>query len=166
MGLNAWLRPGLAGLARDSGSPEQFQFGIRRVWLDGLESDTEAYVVVAITGAEVAALAGSILLSNLPEAAGGARAMVSGGHGRGKVMLLWLGTAILLSLAAIVGNLALAGVGEDALAVIRCFAAGAVVASLATEVFPQAFREDRHWAGIATALGVILAFSLGSLTGG
>lgn len=39
----------------------------------------------------------------------------------------------------------------------------AVVASLATEVFPQAFKEDRHWAGIATALGVILAFVLGDL---
>ena len=72
----------------------------------------------------------------------------------------------LVALAAIVGNLALAGVGEGTLAVIRCFAAGAVVASLATEVFPQAFREDRHWAGIATALGVILAFSLSSLAGG
>ncbi|MCZ4263925.1 zinc transporter [Erythrobacter sp. G21629-S1] len=137
------------------------------ITLDGIPENLALGVaLIGVGGAEVAALAGSILLSNLPEAVGGARAMVLGGHGRGKVMLLWLGTAILLSLAAIVGNLALAGVGEDALAVIRCFAAGAVVASLATEVFPQAFREDRHWAGIATALGVILAFSLGSLTGG
>ena len=114
------------------------------ITLDGIPENLALGVaLIGVGGAEVAALAGSILLSNLPEAAGGARAMVSGGHGRGKVMLLWLGTAV-----------------------IRCFAAGAVGASLATEVFPQAFREDRHWAGIATALGVILAFSLGSLTGG
>lgn len=92
--------------------------------------------------------------------------MAQDGRSKGKIMVLWAGTAVLLSLAAIVGNLALTGVGEGALALIRCFAAGAVVASLATEVFPQAFREDRHWAGIATALGVILAFSLGSLSGG
>ena len=92
--------------------------------------------------------------------------MTADGRSKARVMLLWLATAAILSLAAIVGNLALAGVGEDALAVIRCFAAGAVVASLATEVFPQAFSEDRHWAGIATALGVILAFWLGSLAGG
>tara|TARA_R110000751_G_scaffold2018_8_gene8801 strand:+ start:145057 stop:145761 length:705 start_codon:yes stop_codon:yes gene_type:complete len=137
------------------------------ITLDGIPENLALGVaLIGAGGMEVAALAGSILLSNLPEAAGGARAMTADGRSKGTVMLLWIGTAALLALAAIVGNLALAGVGEGTLAVIRCFAAGAVVASLATEVFPRAFREDRHWAGIATALGVILAFSLGSLAGG
>lgn len=137
------------------------------ITLDGIPENLALGVaLIGAGGMEVAALAGSILLSNLPEAAGGARAMTAGGRSKGTVMLLWIGTAALLALAAIIGNLALAGVGEGTLAVIRCFAAGAVVASLATEVFPQAFREDRHWAGVATALGVILAFSLGSLAGG
>ena len=136
------------------------------ITLDGIPENLALGVaLIGAGGMEVAALAGSILLSNLPEAAGGARAMTADGRSKGTVMLLWIGTAALLALAAIVGNLALAGVGEGTLAVIRCFAAGAVVASLATEVFPQAFREDRHWAGVATALGVILAFSLGSLAG-
>ena len=74
-------------------------------------------------------------------------------------------TALLLSAAAIIGNVTLEGVSEHALAAIRCFAAGAVVASLATEVFPKAYKEDHHLAGVATALGVVLAFSLGSLGG-
>lgn len=137
------------------------------ITLDGIPENLALGVaLIGAGGMEVAALAGSILLSNLPEAAGGARAMTADGRSKGTVMLLWIGTAALLALAAIIGNLALAGVGEGTLAVIRCFAAGAVVASLATEVFPQAFREDRHWAGVATALGVILAFSLSSLAGG
>ncbi|MEH6685040.1 MAG: zinc transporter [Qipengyuania sp.] len=137
------------------------------ITLDGIPENLALGVaLIGAGGMEVAALAGSILLSNLPEAAGGARAMTADGRSKGTVMLLWIGTAALLALAAIVGNLALAGVGEGTLAVIRCFAAGAVVASLATEVFPQAFREDRHWAGVATALGVILAFWLSSLAGG
>jgi ZIP family zinc transporter len=136
------------------------------ITLDGIPENLALGVaLIGAGGMEVAALAGSILLSNLPEAAGGARAMTADGRSKGTVMLLWIGTAALLALAAIIGNLALAGVGEGTLAVIRCFAAGAVVASLATEVFPQAFREDRHWAGVATALGVILAFSLSSLAG-
>ena len=51
----AWLRPGLPGFARDGGSPEQFQFGIRRIWLDCLETYTEAYAVEAVArGAAVA----------------------------------------------------------------------------------------------------------------
>ena len=134
------------------------------ITLDGVPENLALGVaLIGAGGLQVAALAGSILLSNLPEAAGGARAMAQGGQPKGKVMLLWLGTAVLLSLAAVIGNVALAAVGEEVLAIIRCFAAGAVVASLATEVFPKAFKEDRHWAGIATALGVILAFLLGSL---
>lgn len=137
------------------------------ITLDGVPENLA--LGVALIGAgpmEVAALAGSILLSNLPEAAGGAKAMAQGGNSRAKVMWLWAGTALLLSAAAIVGNIALEGVGEEVLAVIRCFAAGAVVASLATEVFPKAYKEDAHWAGVATALGVILAFLLGSLASG
>ncbi|MHA6316408.1 ZIP family metal transporter [Altererythrobacter sp. CAU 1778] len=137
------------------------------ITLDGVPENLA--LGVALIGAgpmEVAALAGSILLSNLPEAAGGAKAMAEGGNSRAKVMWLWAGTALLLSAAAILGNIALEGVGEEVLAVIRCFAAGAVVASLATEVFPKAYKEDAHWAGVATALGVILAFLLGSLASG
>jgi ZIP family zinc transporter len=40
------------------------------------------------------------------------------------------------------------------------------VASLATEVFPKAYEEDHHLAGIATALGLVLAFLLGEVGGG
>lgn len=137
------------------------------ITLDGIPENLA--LGVALIGAgpmEVAALAGSILLSNLPEAAGGAKAMAGKDHSKAKIFGLWAATAALLSLAAIGGNIFLEGTSEPVLAVIRCFAAGAVVASLATEVFPKAFKEDRHWAGVATALGVILAFMLGSLSGG
>ena len=44
-------------------------------------------------------------------------------------------------------------------------AAGAVVASLATEVFPKAFKEDHYFAGIATTLGLLLALALSNLSG-
>jgi len=35
-----------------------------------------------------------------------------------------------------------------------------VTASLATEVFPKAFKEEKYTTGIATALGVVLAIAL------
>ena len=85
---------------------------------------------------------------------------------------LWVGLgsvaagALILSAAAIIGNIALEGVSPHVLAATRCFAAGAVVASLATEVFPKAYKEDHHMAGAATAIGVILAVFLGDLGGG
>lgn len=134
------------------------------VTFDGVPENLALGVALIGAGAgEVAALAGSILLSNLPEAAGGAREMAAKGNSKGKVLALWAATAALLSAAAILGNLLLTGASEHHLAAIRCFAAGAVIASLATEVFPKAFKEDRHLAGVATALGAILAFALASL---
>ena len=137
------------------------------ITLDGIPENLALGVaLIGAGGLEVAALAGSILLSNLPEAAGGAKEMRGNGRSRGKIFALWAGTAVLLSAAAIAGNLLLEGASETHLGAIRCFAAGAVIASLAIEVFPQAFREDDYWAGIATAIGAVLAFLLGSLGGG
>lgn len=136
------------------------------ITLDGIPENLALGVaLIGASPASVAALAGSILLSNLPEAAGGAREMIKDKASKGRVFALWTVTAVLLSLAAILGNVLLAGVDQSALALIQCFAAGAVVGSLATEVFPLAFKEDDYWAGIAAALGVALAFLLNRLGG-
>lgn len=136
------------------------------ITLDGVPENLA--LGVALIGAgpmEVAALSGSIFLSNLPEAAGGARDMSGENHSKTKIFFLWAATAVLLSAAALFGNIMLAGVSKDILAYIGCFAGGAVVASLALEVFPKAFKEDDYWAGIATAIGLIIAFYLNSLGG-
>ncbi|WP_240530333.1 zinc transporter [Novosphingobium sp. PC22D] len=136
------------------------------ITLDGVPENLALGVaLISATPTEVAALAGSIFLSNLPEAAGGARDMAGRGHTKMQVFWLWAATAAILSVAAIAGNMLLDEASEHWLAVIRCFAAGAVVASLATEVFPKAFRHEHHFAGVATALGVVLAFWLGNLGG-
>ena len=134
------------------------------ITLDGIPENLA--LGVALIGArpvEVAALSGSILLSNLPEAAGGAKEMADGDRSTSSVFGLWAATAVLLSAAALAGNLLLKGASDGLLAVVRCFAAGAVVASLATEVFPRAFKEDSYLAGLATAVGLIVALLLGQL---
>lgn len=134
------------------------------ITLDGIPENLAlgvALIGVGPTGA--GALAGSILLSNLPEAAGGAQAMADGGRSNSKVLVLWTVTAVVLSGAALAGNLLLEGASDTALALIRALAGGAVVASLATEVFPKAFREDSYLAGIAASLGLILAVLLDHL---
>jgi ZIP family zinc transporter len=113
----------------------------------------------------VAALAGSILLSNLPEAAGGARQMVKGGLSKSATVLMWTVTAAALAGAAVIGNVFFENAPPHVLAAIRCFAAGAVIASLATEVFPKAYKEDRHLSGIATSLGFLLALLLNQFGG-
>jgi len=134
------------------------------ITLDGIPENLAMGVALIGTGPmEVAALCGAIFLSNLPEAAGGAKEMTEDGSSKKKTLMLWAATALLLAGAALAGNLLLTNVLDDTLSYIRCFAGGAVVASLATEVFPKAFKEDDYMAGIATAIGLILAFYLNSL---
>lgn len=134
------------------------------VTLDGIPENLA--LGAALIGAgplQAVALSGSIFLSNLPEAAGGAKEMSEEGWSHGKVLLLWAATAAILSAAALAGNWLLAGFSDDVLALIRCFAGGAVIASLATEIFPKAFQENAHWAGIATAIGLVVALYLDQL---
>jgi ZIP family zinc transporter len=132
--------------------------------LDGIPENV-ALGVLLITVEPIAALAlaGSIFLSNLPEAAGGAREMAQNGWARGKVLAIWALTAAVLSAAAVLGYLLLSPVAEIPLAIIQAFAAGAVVSSLATEVFPKAYKQDQEMTGIAVAVGVMIAFALHQL---
>lgn len=136
------------------------------ITLDGVPENL-ALGVSLISGnvTQAAALAGSILLSNLPEAAGGAKQMKESGSSNKKILMLWGGAAILLSLAAIAGKTLLSDVSPSTLSWIDCFAAGAVIASLATEIFPQAFKESNHWAGVSTAVGLVLALVLHQIGG-
>lgn len=110
-----------------------------------------------------AALSGSILLSNLPEAAGGAREMATAERSKGAVMGLWTATAVLLTSAAMAGNLLLGGTSESTLGLIRSFAGGAVVGLLAVTVFPKAFKESGYPTAVAVTLGLLLALFLGRL---
>lgn len=137
------------------------------VTLDGIPENLALGVALIGAGAsEAAALAGSILLSNLPEAASGARAMRDNNDfSKARILAIWAGTAAILSLAALAGNTIFARLNEDLLAFVSCVAAGAVTASLTTEILPKAHEQARHWAGFATAVGLLLALLLHSLGG-
>lgn len=134
------------------------------ITLDGVPENLALGVALITTGPlGAASLSGSILLSNLPEAAGGAREMSSGGRSNRSVLGLWAATAVLLTVAALAGNFLLGGVPESGLALIRSFAGGAVVGSLAIEVFPAAFKESGYGTGVSVAVGLLLALYLDSL---
>ncbi|GHA82555.1 membrane protein [Algimonas arctica] len=135
------------------------------VTLDGIPENLA--LGVALIGAgpgAVAALAGSIFLSNLPEAAGSAKQMRDGGRSVGSILALWSGTAVILAAAALIGYFSLTYVSEGVLGIIRGFAAGTVVVSLASEVFPNAYKNSRHSAGFAVTVGLIFAICLHQLS--
>lgn len=159
--LGAAVFSGLDYLIDEKWGAEKGGGLLAAITLDGIPENLALGVALIGTGPlQVAALSGSIFLSNLPEAAAGAKAMSKGKIPNLKVFALWSTTALLLSGAALAGYVFLDDVSIDNLSLIKCFAGGAVVASLATEIFPKAFKKDLHWAGIATAIGVIAALYL------
>jgi ZIP family zinc transporter len=58
----------------------------------------------------------------------------------------------------VLGNVALSSAEEGALAVLLSFAGGAVLASLADTLMPDAYREGGKWVAFATAAGFLLSF--------
>ncbi|MEQ8292702.1 MAG: zinc transporter [Roseovarius sp.] len=126
--------------------------------LDGIPENLALGVDLIGAGArEVSAFAAAIMLSNLPEAAAGARNMRERGWSGRRVALIWGIAALILSGVTIGGNLLLQEAGDGPLGLIRAVAAGAVVASLVTELFPQAHRDGDDLTGVASACGVICA---------
>jgi zinc transporter, ZIP family len=69
-----------------------------------------------------------------------------------------MATAVLLIVAVVVGNVLFTGVSESVLAFARAFAAGAVLASLADTVMPNAYRQGGSMVAFATAAGFLLTF--------
>ena len=100
----------------------------------------------------------AIFLSNLPESLGGAVGMRQQGRSTRFAIGVWSATALILAVAVVLGNVALSGAGEGALAVLLSFAGGAVLASLADTLMPDAYREGGKWVAFATAAGFLLSF--------
>ena len=125
------------------------------VTLDGVPENL-ALGVALLEGSAVTLLV-AIFASNLPEAIVGAQKMREE-RGAREVLLIWTATAVLLAAAVVVGFVALEGVGADALAWPLGFAAGAVLASLADTLMPEAFSEGGPPVAYATALGFLLSF--------
>lgn len=131
------------------------------ITLDGIPENLA--LGVALIGKSLSgilALLVAIFASNLPEALGGAANMRSGGHSRKFAIGVWALTGGILAAAVVLGNAALAEAGEAPLAFVRAFAGGAVLASLANALMPQAYRDGGKLIAFATAAGFLTSFLL------
>ena len=128
------------------------------VTLDGVPENT-ALGVSLIEEASLTLLV-AIFFSNLPESLVGAIAMRDEGRSRQFAIGIWCGAALLLAVAVVVGRMALEGVDEKTLAVLLAFAGGAVLASLADTLMPEAFEGGGPYTAFATAAGFFLSFVL------
>ena len=134
------------------------------VVLDGIPENMALGVTLLQTsGTGAVALLAAIFASNLPEALGGAVGMRDQGRSRAFAITVWMVTAIVLALSVVVGNAVISGSGHETLSVLLAFAGGAVLASLADTLMPDAYREGGPYVAFATALGFFVSFLLAEL---
>ena len=128
------------------------------VTLDGIPENIALGVSLVEEASYTLLLA--IFVSNLPESLVGAVAMRDEGRPPREAILVWSLCALLLAVAVVLGRAAFAGADEGLLAVCLAFAGGAVLASLADTLMPEAFEHGRPYNSFATAAGFFLSFML------
>ena len=129
------------------------------VTLDGVPENIALGVSLG-EGTGGLALLAAIFVSNLPEALVGASSMRSQGKSAGAIMGLWTACAVLLVIAVVVGAGPLSGSDPKAISLPLAFAAGAVIASLADTLMPEAFEHGGPAVALSTAAGFVLSFIL------
>ncbi len=129
------------------------------VTLDGVPENL-ALGVSLLSGGGSLALLVAIFCSNFPESLVGAVAMRRGGRSAPFAIGIWALTAVLLTAAVVFGRGVFAQFPEEHLAFPLAFAGGAVLASLADTLMPEAFEHGRPLNSMATAAGFLVSFIL------
>lgn len=126
------------------------------VTLDGVPESLALGVTLTSEGSVT--LLAAIFVANIGEALGGAAEMRVGGEPPRRAILLWVGVSVLLVGAVFLGTIV--GTGEESRSLLLAFAGGAILASLADTLIPEAYREGGPFVAFATVAGFLLSFLL------
>ena len=129
------------------------------VTLDGVPENVAMGVSLG-EGSGGLALLAAIFVSNFPESLVGASSMRTQGMSKGKILGLWSICAVLLVGATVLGAGPLASVDQETISLPLAFAAGAVIASLADTLMPEAYEHGGPAVAMSTAAGFVLSFVL------
>lgn len=130
------------------------------VTLDGVPENAALGIVLLSGSSAGLALIAAFFASNFPQALGGTRDMLDDGYDVARTVGGWAVVAVVVGGSVWAGNVLFAGFGESVLAGLRAFAGGAILASLADEVFPDAYSDVSSATAVATALGFLMTHLL------
>jgi zinc transporter, ZIP family len=132
--------------------------------LDGIPEQAVLGIGIAAGAGVSVGLLAAIFISNLPEAIGSSTAMHADGTSRRAIIRLWVGVAVVCTLATVAGYLVADAASGDLQAVIDGFAAGALLVMLIDEMIPEATKEAGDVAGLLTVLGFAVAAALSAIS--
>lgn len=134
--------------------------------LDGIPESVAIGVSMIAGGAVSVVTVAAIFLSNVPEGLSSSAGMKQAGRSVGYIFGVWAGIAFLSSLASLAGYALFRHFSQDVIAATVAVAAGAILAMLADTMVPEAFEEEREYAGLITVFGFLIAFVLSKLEAG
>ncbi|HEV2088982.1 MAG TPA: hypothetical protein VGR21_11790 [Cryptosporangiaceae bacterium] len=132
------------------------------VTLDGVPENVALGVAIG-EGTGGLALLAAIFVSNFPEALVGSASMRAQGRSNLWVIGIWTACALLLTLGVVVGAGPLSAASPETISIPLAFAGGAVLASLADTLMPEAYEHGGPKVALATTAGFLLAFMLATL---
>jgi ZIP family zinc transporter len=102
-------------------------------------------------------------VSNLPESLVGSASMRAQGRSQLFILGTWTLCAAVLTLSVLVGAGPLSSATPETLSLPLAFAAGAVLASLADTLMPEAYEQGGPAVAMSTTAGFVLSFYLATL---
>ena len=121
--------------------------------LDGVP---ESFVMgLALIGGadEAVGLIVAVFVSNVPEAIGATSSLQRSGWATSRIMLMWCGIGLISMLSTVLGYAVFDAASGLTGARFEAFAAGAIIAMLATTMMPEAHRASGRVVGVVTAVG-------------
>jgi len=132
------------------------------VTLDGVPENVALGVSLG-EGTGGLALLAAIFVSNFPEALVGSASMQAQGRSQRFILGVWTICAALLTVAVVVGAGPLSTTSPETLSLPLAFAAGAVLASLADTLMPEAYEQGGPTVALSTTAGFVLSYVLATL---
>ncbi|WP_420141966.1 ZIP family metal transporter [Sphingomonas sp.] len=167
-------RKGARHRKRSGSNPNESQDGVQTnsgvaiaigALLDGIPESVVIGVSLLAGGGVSAVTVAAVFLSNVPEGLSSAAGMKKAGRGPAYIFGVWGGIAAASGIAAMIGNVALAGASPDLVAAVMAVAAGAILSMLVDTMIPEATEATHEYSGLIAVLGFLLAFVLSKMGG-
>jgi zinc transporter, ZIP family len=106
------------------------------------------------------ALVVSVFISNIPEGLSSTVGLLKSGFSKKKILFMWGLVVFFSALCALAGATLLNSASNSIKAIVSCFAAGAIIAMLASTMMPEAYKEGGPTVGFVTSIGVFISLWL------
>lgn len=124
-------------------------------FLDGVPEGVVLGLSVLHQGAPGLGTVAAFFLANIPEALSSSAGMRQAGRSARYVFGVWIGIALMITLAAAVAGLVLRDTGPAVRGTVEAFAAGAILALVSETMIPEAFHGSPQFNGLLLVVGFV-----------